>query len=184
MVTARLLNGSTTGPAPRYPSAMVTPRLLRPDEAPAYCTLRREMLRDAPHAFLVEDSNPDEVATRMGPGNVLIVVDHPDDPTRIAAVAGMNRLEDPRMSHRARIWSVYCDPAHRRKGYARAVMQAAIEIARMWRGVEVVCLAVSTNSPAALALYESLGFERWGVEPDVVRIGGASYDEIHMAMRL
>lgn len=88
------------------------------------------------------------------------------------------------MNHRALIYSVYCDPVHRRKGYARAIMHAAIATARSWEGVDIICLAVSAKSADALALYESLGFERWGLEPDVVRVNGEAYDEIHMALRL
>ena len=70
------------------------------------------------------------------------------------------------------------------RGLARAVTTAAIDTARSWRGVTVIGLSVSASAPEAIALYESLGFERWGVEPDAVRIDGVSHAEVHMALDL
>ena len=65
-----------------------------------------------------------------------------------------------------------------------ALMEAAIALARTWGGVEMINIAVSANSPGALRLYESLGFVQWGREPRVTRVGGSTYDEIHLAMDL
>jgi len=63
-------------------------------------------------------------------------------------------------------------------------MGAAIETARSWPGVDYVGLSVSVRSQAALRLYQRLGFVVWGTEPDVARVGGTDYDEVHLALRL
>jgi GNAT superfamily N-acetyltransferase len=47
--------------------------------------------------------------------------------------------------------------SHRRQGLAELLMQAAISIARE-DGVQKMCLQVDRTNPAALALYEKLGF--------------------------
>lgn len=49
-------------------------------------------------------------------------------------------------------------------------------------GVTTIQLACSENSTAAAALYRSLGFTQWGTEPDAIRIGGKSYNELHMSL--
>ena len=63
-------------------------------------------------------------------------------------------------------------------------MSAAIDLARSWVGVDFVDLSVSENAPEAQRLYESLGFEQWGREPEVTEYEGQRYDEIYMTLRL
>jgi ribosomal protein S18 acetylase RimI-like enzyme len=52
---------------------------------------------------------------------------------------------------------LYVVPAQRRRGIGRALMEAALELARD-RGAEGIDLATSEDDVAARALYESLGF--------------------------
>lgn len=165
-------------------------RLLTPDGAEAYARLRTAMLIDVPRAFA---SSPGEangekaegvVEYLSDPNRAIIVIDHPAKPGELAASAGIIRTPHLKMRHRANIWGVYCVPELRGRGLGRAVMARAIEHARAWDGVEVVGLSVSARSPSAIALYESLGFVRWGIEPDAMRIDGESFDEVHLTMRL
>lgn len=169
---------------------MLPARLLLPAEAEAYARLRRAMLVDVPRAF---SSSPGEARGEQAdsiveylsdPHHAIIVVDHPEKPGELAASAGINRMMHRKMRHRADIWGVYCVPDLRGRGLGRAVMLRAIEHARSWDGVEVVALSVSARSPEAIALYESLGFVRWGTEPDAMRIDGESFDEVHLALHL
>lgn len=164
--------------------------LLTPDHADAYARLRTAMLVDAPHAFA---SSPGEahgekaesvVDYLADPYHAIAVVDHPHTPGKLAAAAGIMRLKHRKLSHRANIWGVYCTPELRGRGFGRAVMRCAIEQAQTWDGLKVIGLSVSAHSPGALALYESLGFVRWGLEPDAMRIDGQPFDEIHMALQL
>jgi L-amino acid N-acyltransferase YncA len=43
---------------------------------------------------------------------------------------------------------------------------------------------VSENAPEAQRLYESLGFQQWGREPEATQHEGRRYDEIHMTLKL
>jgi RimJ/RimL family protein N-acetyltransferase len=63
-------------------------------------------------------------------------------------------------------------------------MEACLAQAGSWRGVEVIGPSASVRSEAAIRLYESMGFRRWGVEPDCIRVGGEALDEVHMQRRL
>ncbi|MEC9373651.1 MAG: GNAT family N-acetyltransferase [Planctomycetota bacterium] len=166
-------------------------RRLTPDDIHAYIAIRRAMLLNAPWAFGAspEDdlgSNADEMSRALADAaeECILAVDHPTNPDELIAVAGVRRAPKLKSRHRAWIWGVYVHPDHRAKGLGRAVTQAAIEAARNWPEVEVLSLSASINSPAAIALYESLGFQRWGVEPDATRVGGKSYDEVFMSMTL
>lgn len=103
---------------------------------------------------------------------------------RLVAAAGISRMKRRKFAHRARIWGVFVEPEYRGRGLGRAVVGAALDLARSWAGVDYVDLAVSENAPEALRLYESLGFEAWGREPAAVEHEGRRYDEIHMTLRL
>lgn len=164
-----------------------TVRVLTPDDAAAYRELRAEMLEDSPWAF---SSSPEDDRVR-DPASAAAYLGAPDRAIvggfkgeRLVGSAGVMRDEHRKLAHRAWVWGVYVTPEARKKGVARACMQLAIETARGWGGVEALTLSASERSKGALALYRSLGFEPWGVERDVVRIGECAYDEIHMALRL
>ena len=47
-------------------------------------------------------------------------------------------------------------------------------------GVEQILIGVTTTQKPAIALYESRGFEAFGVEPHMIRVGDEYYDIIHM----
>jgi ribosomal protein S18 acetylase RimI-like enzyme len=94
------------------------------------------------------------------------------------------RARSPKFAHRASIWGVFVDSAYRRKGLGRAVVTAAIVLARSWPGVDYVDLGASERAPEAQCLYESLGFRAWGREPEATQHEGRRYDEIHMTLRL
>ena len=165
-------------------------RLLTPEDADAYARLRRSMLIDVPHAFAsspgeAHGEKPESVVEYLSdPYHAIIAVDHPEIPGALSGAAGMMRLKHRKLRHRANIWGVYCVPELRGRGLGRAIMLRAIEQARAWDAVEVIGLSVSARSPGALALYESLGFVRWGLEPDAMRIDSESFDEIHLSLHL
>lgn len=177
---------------PLYPPDTV--RLLTPDDALAYTHLRREMLADSPWAFTrsPEDDpgcNAQGLAASLArPSGYAIAgaFAHGHGPQQLVAVAGIIRNDSPKTAHRANVWGVYVSPHKRKAGLARAVITTAINTAFDWPAepfpnrVDTVTLSVSENSPAALALYLSLGFTPWGTQPDAVRINTATYAETHM----
>jgi RimJ/RimL family protein N-acetyltransferase len=162
---------------------------LTPGDAERYARFRMRMLLDSPWAF---SSSPEEDLAR-DPARVaallaeeeyeILALEDGESGELIASVTVM-REKRVKSAHRAAVWGVFVDPAHRGKGLGRAVMAAAIETARGWKGVDWVDLGVSERSPAARALYESLGFRAWGREPEALEVDGRRYDEIFLALRL
>jgi ribosomal protein S18 acetylase RimI-like enzyme len=174
------------------------PIRLTPADAARYLRLRDRMLRDAPWAFDASPVDGDALdlartaATLASAHAATFAVEAPagadagdaDDAAELVAAATITRALSPKFAHRARISGVFVHPAHRGGGLGRAVMAAAIGCARGWQGVDFVDLGVSENSPAALRLYESLGFRAWGREPEATALDGRRYDEIYMTLRL
>jgi RimJ/RimL family protein N-acetyltransferase len=98
--------------------------------------------------------------------------------------AGMNREARAKRAHIAWVWGVYVTPAWRGRGAARGLIAATVDTARGWTGVDRVQLSVSADSHTARRVYESAGFSAWGTEPDALRTGGRSYDEVHLSLTL
>jgi ribosomal protein S18 acetylase RimI-like enzyme len=160
---------------------------LEPADAARYVKLRRRMLEDSPWAF----GSDLETDTRLGvtyvaeylarEEHVILAV---EDGADLVAALGVARNERGKFHHRAIVWGVFVEPAHRRRGHGRALLARAIEMARAWPGIDYVDLAVSDGAPEARALYEGFGFRVWGTEPEATEVAGRRYDEHHMTLRL
>ena len=165
------------------------PFRLGPADAERYARLRARMLLDAPWAFAAspdDDRGSDalQVAEMMRSGEQAIIGIADDQDGELIAAAGIVRVARRKSAHRSKLWGVFVEPDHRGNGLARAVVSAAIEVAREWPGVDYVDLGVSANAPGAERLYASLGFVAWGREPESLECDGRRYDEIFMTLRL
>ncbi|MGH7686165.1 MAG: GNAT family N-acetyltransferase [Candidatus Dormibacteria bacterium] len=107
-----------------------------------------------------------DVAGRAGKTTVLVaLVD--------GAIAGTATVEldqrvepawrDPVASDQAHLRMLGVDPAYRRRGVARALMQAVIELARAHNRTRLT-LETTPQMLAAQRMYESMGFEARGRE--------------------
>jgi GNAT superfamily N-acetyltransferase len=76
-------------------------------------------------------------------------------------VGNVTLLESP-IHGRFLVANVAVHPDYRRRGIARALMEEALAHITSWRGHQVY-LQVESDNEAALALYDSLAFERRGV---------------------
>lgn len=168
-----------------------TPLRLTPDDAPRLRILRAEALVAFPWSFGSapgDDRFESEDFTRAhlaDPINAVFAIEDGADPAKpllaMAGLIGPTRVKQP---HIAGIWGVYTSQRARRTGCARALINAAIDHARARPAVTRVYLSVSERNPGARALYESLGFITWGVEPDAIRIGNEFANECHMSLAL
>jgi RimJ/RimL family protein N-acetyltransferase len=102
---------------------------------------------------------------------------------QLVGIAGLRREPLEQVSHKALLWGVFIRPDRRRAGLARQLLSATLAYARA-TGVLQVHLCVNADNLPARALYQSLGFETYGLEPRAVRVGGTYFDEEHMVLRL
>lgn len=165
-------------------------RLLDRHDAPAYQALRLQALRDSPHAFSASAGDEaarslDEVAARIVPaadGSVRTFGVFAD-----GGLAGFVALLHPqraKLRHGVELAGMYVAPAHRRHGYGAALLRAVIAQARAIDGVCQLGLSVNARNTAAKALYRSMGFTSWGVQPRALQVDGVFHDEEYQLLRL
>jgi len=156
---------------------------LGPENWAQWKTFRLGALKDTPEAFGAsydEEINNSEQKWRefLRKNDVLGAFDD----AKLVATAGFSQLIMTKMKHRGILFSVYTTPNHRKKGLSRSLTKKVIEHATSI--VEQLHLNCVTIYLAALAFYESLGFETYGTEPNALYVNGIYYDQYLMVKRL
>lgn len=162
-------------------------RPLGEDDAPAFKALRLKAIQDSPSAVqptYEEEATRtlDDMRSRVRATEYEIVFGAFRGDA-LVGVTGLRRHVPVQAAHKAVLWGVFVDPAHRRGGVARRLLDAAIGHARSSRVLQIQ-LCVNTENPRAQALYRGAGFKEFGVEPRALRVGGRFYDEAHMVLWL
>lgn len=98
----------------------------------------------------------------------------------LVAVVAIEYSAKPKTKHKALVVGMYVMPDWRKQGIARALMQTAIGHALARGGITIIQLEVTQGNGAANALYESLGFQAFGVEPMAVLTPGGYRSKVHM----
>jgi GNAT superfamily N-acetyltransferase len=162
-------------------------RILNEDDAGELFLLRHSALLDSPLAFLA--SPEDDLASSEAAARQLL------KPQRdsvvfgaytqgLVGMLGLSRASQRKAAHKIRLWGMFVLPAFRRQGVGMRLLDAAICYARSLDGAASMHLSVSESADTARHLYESAGFETWGVEPDALRFEARSSSERHMRLSL
>lgn len=155
-------------------------RRLSAADAPSYRELRLEALINDADAFgaSIEDvqkSPLSKTADRLAGANALTFGAFLHG--KLVGNVTLARETGAKSQHRASVYAVYVTPAARGKGIARNLMQKLIDAAREIEELEQLYLAVSSGNTAALALYEALGFKKYGVDVHAMKTQGRYIDE-------
>jgi len=162
-------------------------RPLTEGDAEAFKALRLKAIQDAPTA--IWPTHEEEVARTLDETrNRIRTTDHQIvfgafAGLALIGIAGLRREPLAQVAHKAVLWGVFVDPAHRRGGIASRLLDAAIAHARA-ASVLQIQLCVNTENPRAQALYRNAGFETFGIEHRAMRVGERFYDEAHLVLRL
>lgn len=165
---------------------MPTITRLRPRHAAAYRTLMLEGYAREPEAFTATVAERAPLPRTWWEARLAAA---PDAPSRVygafvgetlVGVAGLSLAQRPKERHKAGLFGLYVDAAHRGGGIARALVQAVLEGARARPETRVVQLTVTEGNHAARTLYERCGFEVFGVEPMALRVGDDFASKVHM----
>ena len=163
-------------------------RRLLPDDAPALASLRRQALEGDPLAFGASVEDDRLLSLDFTRAMLADPREHAIFGLFLGAdLAGMvGVMRDPKRTrrHTATIWGLSVAPEARGKACGRALLDAAVQQARDWPGVEQVHLAVSDAADAARRLYETAGFRAWGREPRAMHWQGRFVDDHHMILDL
>lgn len=163
-------------------------RVLTDGDAADYFDLRLDGLRREPTAF---GTSASEYALRPLSAVRARLLPDPDSVTvgafvegDLVGVATLVRSEALKTRHKASVVAVYVAPHVRGRGVGRAVLSRVLDHARKAEGLDQLTLAVSATQTAARALYVSLGFVPFGLEPRALRVEGQDVDEEHMVLFL
>jgi RimJ/RimL family protein N-acetyltransferase len=184
MVSTRGDNRVIIGLKEKTYTMTIHTRQLTADDVQAYIPVRLRALREHPQAFgstyIQEREKPEsEMSERLRDGIIYGAFSE----GQLVGLAGLVVNSSYNTRHRAFLISVYSAAEVRGQGVGRAVVQAAIAHARAIEYVEEVFLTVTMGNPSARALYLSLGFVPYAIEPRSIKIAGQYYDEELMTLR-
>ena len=167
---------------------MMQIRELGADDVRTFQALRLTALRDCPSAFA--SSYEEEHATPIAviAERLVAKADRcvlgawvgPD----LVGMLGLAREETQKLAHKAFLWGLYVAPTMRRRGVGRQLIDRALARAASMTGVRQVNLGVNTANFEAIALYEAVGFNSFGVERGFMLLDGDLHDEIHMVRNI
>lgn len=164
----------------------MTVRRLLPTDAEAYRALMLEGYERHPDAFTSSVAERAALPLswwqkRLDPAPLADqVVLGAFDGERLVGAAGLQFEPREKARHKANLFGMYVLPVARQGGFGRRLVQAILEEAGSREGVKVVQLTVTEGNVAAQALYESCGFQSFGVEPFAVALGDAFLSKVHM----
>jgi len=165
-------------------------RRLDAADLPAYKRLRDEMLLAHPEAFSSDAASekvrePAEYLQRLGldrrdGGHFVVGAWHEG---RLLGAAACERELRLKVRHLGHIVGMMVSADARGQGIGRDLLDAAIAGARV-AGLEMLTLTVTAGNAAAIHLYETSGFVRYGSLPRALRIGNVYHDKLHMMLAL
>lgn len=165
--------------------------MLEPDLL-AYKALRDAMLAGHPEAFTSDaetEGRRDLASYRnrlagSSDGTTLFTLVALDE-ARLVGALTCEREPRRKVQHIAHLVGMMVADSHRGRGIGRALLGAAIARLKATPGLAQVTLNVTASNRAAIGLYESQGFVRYGCLPDALRLpDGRSLDKDLMRLRL
>lgn len=87
-----------------------------------------------------------------------------------------------KLRHRANIAAMYVNPNNRKQGIGKGLMLEAINKAKTINGIEQIYLGVVSTNEAAKKLYNSLGFETYGIDKKALKVDKTYFDDELMVM--
>ena len=165
--------------------------MLEPDLL-AYKALRDAMLTGHPEAFTSDAETESQrdlssYRNRLAGGSngttlfTLVALDE----ARLVGAITCEREPRLKVRHMAHLIGMMVSDTHRGRGVGRTLLIAAIDKLKATPGLAQVTLSVTAGNRAAIGLYESQGFVRYGCLPDAIRLAdGRSLAKDLMRLRL
>lgn len=180
-----LTPGSTAPAPPRRPDTAWAVAPLGAAHLSAYRALMLHAYAIAPDAFT---STPEERAAapeawwrqRLEDPQGLSRTFGAFDGDALVGAVTLECSPKPKTRHKAHLVGMFVREHARGRGAARALLQAALDDARARPAIRLVTLTVTEGNRAATALYESAGFQPFGVEPMAVATDTGFVAKVHL----
>jgi ribosomal protein S18 acetylase RimI-like enzyme len=167
-------------------------RAFVPEEVEVFREIRLAALQANPEAFgssyETEQAQPVSVARERlqnlhgSPDN--FVLGAWAEAGEVVGMMGLYRQTSPKEQHKGGVWGVFVRPEWRGRGIAAQLLVELLARARQLAGLEQLQLSVVTTQAAAVHLYQSRGFQTYGLEREALRDGDSYVDEYHMVLFL
>lgn len=161
-------------------------RRLVPSDAPAYRPLRLRALREHPEAFTSsyeENADAPLADTEKRLASTTATLWGAFEGEALCGAIGLDREMRAKNRHKASLVAMYVAPEHGGRGVGRMLVEALVQQAR-GEGLELLVLTVTEGNRNAIQLYESAGFQSWGIEPRAIKVAGRAWAKNHMYLHL
>ncbi|MBM7702839.1 GNAT family N-acetyltransferase [Metabacillus iocasae] len=155
-------------------------RQLNPSDAKSYRELRLEGLKFHPDAFGASYEEEKNKPLSLYEGRFQSDQSYTFGAFVEGELVGVVTLlleSAMKMKHRANIVAMYVTSSVRGQGIGKQLLLTALTQAKQLSTIEQVHLTVVSTNQAAKKLYESVGFQSYGIEKRALKIGDAYIDE-------
>ncbi|WP_166243119.1 GNAT family N-acetyltransferase [Paenibacillus turpanensis] len=164
-------------------------RVLQEHDAEAYQALRLAGLQCDPDAFGSTYEREaafslETVVDRIRPTEDKFVLGAFMDDGSLAGIVTFVRESGMKMKHKGNVYGMYVSAQARGAGVGKALLLALIKMSRNYEGLEQLNLTVTSTNEAAKRLYQSVGFESYGIERRALKFNDVYFDEDLMVYRL
>jgi RimJ/RimL family protein N-acetyltransferase len=170
-----------------FKEAVMEIRILEPENAEIYRNIRLEALRTHPEAF--GSSYEEEKEFSLEKFESRFKEEHSFtfgtfENEQLLGVVTLVLEQKNKLKHRANIYAMYVSPKKRGIGIANNLMIEAIKKAKEIKGIEQIYLTVVSINEPAKKLYNSLGFETYGIDKRALKIDNTYFDEDLMVLNV
>ena len=164
-------------------------RVLDESDARLYQQLRLSALRINPDAFGSTYEREvkfslETVIERMKPTNDSFILGAFDDTGSLVGIVTFMRESGIKTAHKGNVFGMYIAPEMRGNGLGKSLMLELIKKSRACEGLEQINLTVVSENEFAKKLYNSVGFEVYGVERNALKYNGYYFDEDLMVLKI
>jgi ribosomal protein S18 acetylase RimI-like enzyme len=162
-------------------------RLLKPEDVEIYRNIRLKALKDHPEAFSASYEEEIEYPierfkNRLIEGNTFTFGAFVHDD--LVGVVTLGLEQRNKLIHRANIVGMYVDPQKRRSGIGRRLILEAMRKAKEIDFIEQIYLTVTASNQPAKKLYQTLGFQTYGIDKKALKVGNTYFDDELMVLNL
>lgn len=164
-------------------------RHIEPQDSHAYYRIRLEGLRLHPEAFgtgaedwsKATDEQVRNLLEKSSRDDFVLGYFHNDE---LAGVVGLKREKKHSVKHKGTVWGLIVLPKFRNQGIGRALLRELIAEASRNQELKFIRAVVTVSDLHAKHLFETCGFETYGIERRGISEGVRFYDQSFMALNL